>query len=67
MAALEPSDQLEALLGGIPQSANALGEPTAAITLEYFGDLECPFCRNFSLEVLPSVIQRWVRPGELRV
>jgi protein-disulfide isomerase len=67
MASLEPSDQLETLLGGIPQSANALGEPSAAVMLEYFGDLECPFCRDFSLEVLPSVIQRWVRPGELRI
>jgi len=67
MASLEPSEELETLLGGIPQSANALGQTAAAITLQYFGDLECPFCRDFSLEVLPSLIQRWVRPGELRV
>jgi len=31
------------------------------------GDLECPFCRDFTLEVLPSIIQRWVRGGDLRI
>ncbi len=63
----EQNDRLATLLEGIPQSANTLGQPAAAVTLQYFGDLECPFCRDFSLQVLPSVIQRWVRPGTLRI
>ena len=49
------------------RAAGALGSPTAGVTLEYFADLECPFCRDFSLEVLPSIIQRWVRSGDLRI
>jgi protein-disulfide isomerase len=56
-----------ALLGGIVQSANALGSPTAPVRLDYFGDLECPYCKAFSLEVLPPIIQRWVRPGTLLI
>jgi protein-disulfide isomerase len=59
--------ELDALLAGIPQSANTLGEPAAPVTLDYFGDLECPFCRDFSLDALPSIIQRWVRTGKLRI
>ncbi len=55
------------VLTGIPQSANALGPSTASVTLEYFGDLQCPFCKQFTLEVLPPVIERWVRPGSLRI
>jgi len=55
------------LLEDIPQSANVLGRVDAPITLEYFGDLQCPFCRDFSLGVLPAIIQRWVRTGTLRV
>jgi protein-disulfide isomerase len=58
---------IDAILAGIPQSANALGSPAAAVRLDYFGDLECPFCRAFSLEVLPSIVQRWVRPGTLLI
>ncbi len=67
MSSSDDSDKIDALLADIPQSANALGEPLAPVTLEYFGDLECPFCRDFSLDALPPIIQRWVRPGKLRI
>jgi protein-disulfide isomerase len=67
---MEPSDEgseLGGLLAGLPQSANALGSSAAPATLEYFGDLQCPFCRDFTLGPLPSLIQRWVRSGKLRI
>ncbi len=64
---MEPKEQTSALLADIPQNENALGHSEAPIRLEYFADLQCPYCRDFSLEVLPSIIQRWVRPGTLRV
>src|SRR5271167_4776744 len=67
MGSAEGDEQLGVLLAGIPQRAIALGSPTAPVTLEYFGDLQCPFCRDFTLEVLPGVIQRWVRGGDLRI
>jgi protein-disulfide isomerase len=67
MSSTGDSDEINALLADIPQSANTLGEPAAPVILEYFGDLECPFCRDFSLEVLPSIIQQWVRTGTLRI
>jgi protein-disulfide isomerase len=59
--------QISTLIGGIPQNANALGSPTAPVTLQYFGDLECPICREFTLGALPPIIQRWVRTGKLRI
>ncbi|HLM86545.1 MAG TPA: thioredoxin domain-containing protein [Solirubrobacteraceae bacterium] len=55
------------LLAGIPQSGTALGQPTAPVTLQYYGDLECPVCRAFTIGALPSIIQKDVRGGELRV
>jgi protein-disulfide isomerase len=64
---MSDNDEISALLAGIPQSANALGQPAAPVLLEYFGDLQCPYCRDFSLEALPSIIQRWVRAGKLRI
>ncbi len=67
MSSTDDSDEINALLANIAQSANALGEPGAPVTLDYFGDLECPFCRDFSLDVLPSIIQRWVRTDTLRI
>jgi protein-disulfide isomerase len=56
-----------ALLHGIPQSGNTLGSPNAPVTLQYFGDLECPICRDFTLGALPAVIAKYVRAGKLRI
>jgi protein-disulfide isomerase len=59
--------EIGTLIAGIPQSGNVLGSPTAPITLQYFGDLECPICREFTIGALPSVIPKWVRTGKLRI
>jgi protein-disulfide isomerase len=67
MSSPNDSNEINALLAGIPQSANTLGAADAPVTLEYFGDLECPFCQQFSLEVLPAIIRRWVPNGKLRI
>jgi protein-disulfide isomerase len=58
---------VNALLAGIPQSGNTLGDPRAPITLQYFADLQCPFCRRFTLGTLPSLIQNYVRAGRLKI
>ena len=54
-------------VGGIPQNGNVLGDPNAPVTLVYFGDLECPICKEFTLEALPSIIQKQVRTGKLKI
>jgi protein-disulfide isomerase len=54
-------------IDGIPQNGNVLGSPTAPVTLQYFGDLECPICREFTLGALPAVIQKWVKTNKLKI
>ncbi|MGO9487561.1 MAG: DsbA family protein [Solirubrobacteraceae bacterium] len=54
-------------IGGIPQKGNVLGNPNAPVTLQYFGDLECPICKEFTLGALPQIIQKWVRAGKLKI
>ncbi len=55
------------LLQGIPQQGNALGNKSAPVTIQYFGDLECPVCKEFTLGALPTLIQKYVRTGELKI
>lgn len=55
------------MLAGIPQDGDVLGKPGAPVTLQYYGDLECPVCRSFTVSALPSIIGRWVRTGRLKV
>lgn len=57
----------EALLAGIPQHGTALGNPTAPVTLQFFGDLQCSESRQVMLGALPFLIRHWVRGGDLRL
>jgi protein-disulfide isomerase len=59
--------EVTALLHGIPQNGNTLGDPNAPVTLRYYGDLECPICKEFTLGALPSLIQKYVRTGKLKI
>jgi protein-disulfide isomerase len=58
---------VESLLNGIPQKGVTLGDPKAPVTLQYFGDLECPICRQFTLGALAGVILDEVRKGKLKL
>jgi protein-disulfide isomerase len=52
---------------GVPQSGAFLGSPRAPYTMVEFADLQCPYCARFDRDVLPTVIERFVRPGRLRL
>jgi protein-disulfide isomerase len=52
---------------GIPQDGIALGSPTAPAVLTEFADLQCPFCATYARDVLPTVVDRYVRGGRLRL
>lgn len=55
------------LLTGIEQEGTVLGDPDAPVTVVEFVDLQCPFCRDYSLEALPGVIKRYVRTGKVKL
>jgi protein-disulfide isomerase len=55
------------LLNGIPQSGATLGNPKAPVTMTYYGDLECPICRDFTLTSFPELVSKDVRDGKVKV
>lgn len=58
---------IEDLLEGIPQNGAMLGRKSAAVRLYEYGDLQCPFCKHYSEEILPDVIESRVRKGEASI
>ena len=52
---------------GIPQSGITLGSPKAPVTIVEFADLQCPFCAEYEAGVLPTLIDRYVRTGKVRL
>ena len=59
--------EVTSLLQGIPQTGNTLGDPKAPVSMQYFGDLECPICKDFTLGALPKLIGKYVRAGKLKI
>lgn len=55
------------MLDGIPQDGTALGKPDAAITLVEYADLQCPYCAQWALGTLPTLVEHYVRAGKLRI
>ena len=58
---------IDRLFQGIPENGLTLGSPNAPATLEEFVDPQCPFCAMFSKQVLPTLVQNYVRPGRLKL
>lgn len=66
-AATQAATEVTSMLNGIPQSGNVLGYPSAPVTMQYFGDLECPICKEFTLGALPGLIAKDVRGKKLKI
>jgi len=50
-------------LAGIAQDGRVLGSPDAEVTLIEWADPQCPACRTYTEEFLPTVVDEYVRPG----
>jgi protein-disulfide isomerase len=55
------------LLAGISEHNGVLGDPKAPVTVTEFVDLQCPICAKASQTVVPSVINDYVRPGDVKL
>lgn len=53
-------------LSRIPQDGQILGDPAAPVTLIEYADMQCPFCRQYSEDVFPTVVEEYVRPGRVK-
>jgi protein-disulfide isomerase len=61
------ADQASQLLNSIPQQGTTLGNPKAPVTLLEFADLQCPFCRDYTINTFPSVVAKYVKTGKVKM
>jgi protein-disulfide isomerase len=43
------------------------GGPDAPVTMVYFTDFQCGYCRKFVNETLPRIDEHYIRPGKVRL
>jgi len=43
-----------------------IGSPTAPITLEAYTDYECPWCAVFFRDIVPQIMEQYVRTGKVK-
>jgi protein-disulfide isomerase len=64
---LPDAADVQQLFAGIPQNGNVLGKPSAPVTVIEYVDLQCPFCRQFETEAMPTILSNYVRKGKAKV
>lgn len=57
---------------GVQGTASAEGEPfignmDAPVTMFYWADFQCPFCKRFDLETLPKLVEQYANTGKLKI
>ena len=62
-----PSGTPSSALKGVPQHGDILGKPSAPATLTVFEDPQCPYCRQWNIDTLPTVVANYVRTGRVKV
>ena len=57
----------EGIPAGLTEEGNPyLGDPDAPVTLEEYSDFLCPFCQRHFDQTVPSLIEQYVKTGQVR-
>lgn len=58
---------IEAMFAGIPQHGDTVGRADAPATMLVFEDPQCPYCAEWNVNTLPTVLEQYVRTGKLKI
>jgi protein-disulfide isomerase len=59
--------EAQSTFAGVPAAGDTLGKASAQATMLVFEDPQCPYCRQWNIDTLPTVVDRYVRTGRLKV
>lgn len=55
------------VLAGVPQHGDTLGKASAPATVNVFEDPQCPYCQEWALGTLPTVVADYVKTGKVKL
>jgi protein-disulfide isomerase len=64
VAAISETQQI---FGGVPQEGDRLGSSDAPVAIQLFTDLQCSSCREDFLGTIPSLVENYARPGDVKL
>jgi len=64
VAAISETQQI---FGGVPQEGDRLGSSDAPVAIQLFTDLQCSSCREDFLRTIPSLVENYARPGDVKL
>jgi protein-disulfide isomerase len=47
------------------QDGMQMGDPNAAVKVEEYSDFQCPYCGNFSRQVEPGIVEKYITTGKV--
>jgi protein-disulfide isomerase len=60
-------DDAQRIFGGVRQDGDRIGSPDAAVSIQLFDDLQCSNCRSQFLSTIPTLVEDYIRPGDLKL
>jgi protein-disulfide isomerase len=61
------AEEIQSLVGGIPQDGARLGSADAPVTVQVFNDLSCDPCSDWNKDVIVPLIRGPVRSGDIQL
>lgn len=59
--------EAQEIFGGVPQEGVRLGSSDAPVTIQLFNDIQCSGCRDAFLAAMPGLVEKYVRPGDVKL
>ena len=60
-------NDVQRILGGIPQDGAYLGREDADVTVTVFNDVQCTPCATFETETVDRLVEEYARTGDARL
>jgi len=59
--------EAQEIFGGVPQEGDRLGSSDAPVTIQLFNDIQCSNCSKDFLDAIPTLTEKYARPGDVKI